>query len=321
LERATFIGDDGWLKTTTFSPDGKQFLMGGFSNTALVWDVATGKLVQKFVHPSDVASGVFTPDGEQIFTGGLDSIARLWDITTGEVVRTFEQNRGAVEVAYAPNGAYVLISGNDGTQVWELPSGRIVHSIAMHGPLAISPDSQRMAISDDLSKTEVYDVASGELLRTFQEPNSPLAVAFSPDSQQVLVASRDNVVRLWDITRGERVREFVGHTNIMWRVDWSPDGRFVLSGSLDKTARLWDVATGTQLRTFPSHGNVAASSIAYAPDGRQVLIGSSDGVAQVAYVELDMLIQDVCARVLRDFTEQERTVYGIREPRSTCPNY
>jgi WD40 repeat protein len=106
----------------------------------------------------------------------------------------------------------------------------------------------------------------------------------------------------------------------MWRVAWSPDGRFVVSGSQDKTVRLWDIATGTQLRTFPSHGNVAVSSVAYAPDGHQVLIGSSNGVAQLDTVELDALVQDVCARLLRDFTDQEWTVYGLPETRPTCLN-
>jgi hypothetical protein len=59
--------------------------------------------------------------------------------------------------------------------------------------------------------------------------------------------------------------------------------------------------------------------VAYAPDGHNALIGSSDGTAQLADVELDSLMQGVCARLLRDFTDEERTIYSISDHNSTCP--
>ena len=99
----------------------------------------------------------------------------------------------------------------------------------------------------------------------------------------------------------------------------SPDGKTILSGSLDKTARLWDVATGVLVRTFPSHNFSAVSMVAYSPDGQNVLIGSSDGTAQLADVDETSLIRSVCHRLLRDFTDSERSIYSIADANPTCP--
>ena len=128
------------------------------------------------------------------------------------------------------------------------------------------------------------------------------------------------------------MRTFVGHTFWIWGVGFSPDGKYVLTASQDRTARLWDAATGKQLRLFPSHANAAIASAIFTPDGRSVVIGSFDGVAQQTPVVLDDLIQSVCGRLLRDLTDEERTIYdfafyGVQmwpataKPSSSWPDY
>lgn len=129
---------------------------------------------------------------------------------------------------------------------------------------------------------------------------------------------RDNIARLWDIASGQLVRTFVGHTFWIWSVSFSPDGKYVLTASQDRTARLWDVSTGEQLRLFPSHANTAVANAIFAPDGHSVVIGSFDGVAQQTPTDLNDLIHEVCGRLLRDLTDEERTIYGIAAHHSTC---
>jgi WD40 repeat protein len=162
-------------------------------------------------------------------------------------------------------------------------------------------------------------VASGQQVHAFTPPSNPSVVIFSPDGKDLLVGSRDNIVRLWDIASGKVIQQYVGHTNIVWYVVFSPDGKYVLTGSQDKTARLWDTQTGQQIRVFPSHNFTAVSQVAYSPDGKYVLIGSSDGTGQLADVQLDTLIHSVCSRLLRDFTDDERTIYSIQDKNPTCP--
>ncbi len=164
------------------------------------------------------------------------------------------------------------------------------------------------------------DRKSGEQLHTFTHGAGVLDAIFSADGRYILTGSRDNAVRLWDAQTGQLVRQFVGHTNIVQRVTFSPDGSYILSASQDKTARLWDRATGKQVRVFPGHGNAAVSGAVFSPDGRVIAIGSYDGVAQITPTDLPALMQSVCGRLLRDFTKEERTVYGITDQEPTCPH-
>jgi len=93
----------------------------------------------------------------------------------------------------------------------------------------------------------------------------------------------------------------------------------VLTASQDRSARLWDAATGKKLRLFPGHANSPVAKAIFSPDGRSVLVGSFDGVAQATPVDLEQLVRSVCARVLRDLTDEERVTYGITDAGPTCP--
>jgi WD40 repeat protein len=61
------------------SRDGSLALSGGADHTARLWDVATGKGLQKLEgHTSQVYAVAFRPDGRQAPTGSEDTLLKLW---------------------------------------------------------------------------------------------------------------------------------------------------------------------------------------------------------------------------------------------------
>jgi WD40 repeat protein/serine/threonine protein kinase/energy-coupling factor transporter ATP-binding protein EcfA2 len=316
-DRGTFSGAQGFMYGLSFSPDGQSVLIGTDDHTARLFETATANQLQVFTHPSALQAVQFAPDGNSILTGNVDGIVRLWNARNGEMQRSFD------EVMYSPmfslDGRFILAGSDAGTVLWDAVSGEQLHTVEQVGTEAFSPDSQYFALTNgDYEYVSVHETASGNLLNTIHVPGTPLSGVFSPDNRYILTGGRDNILRLWDVATGQLVRQFIGHTNTVWNVAYSPDGRTVLSSSFDKTARLWDAATGEQLRSFPSHNFSAVSIVAYSPDGRYILIGSTDGTAQLANVGLDTLIQSVCTRLLRDFTDAERTIYSITDDAPTC---
>jgi WD40 repeat protein len=71
------------------------------------------------------------------------------------------------------------------------------------------------------------------------------------------------------------------------------------------------------VRTLSGHTS-AIWSAAFSPDGKYVLTGSFDYTARLWEVDYRDFVASVCARLLRDFTEEERIQAHIEDQEPTC---
>jgi WD40 repeat protein len=104
----------------------------------------------------------------------------------------------------------------------------------------------------------------------------------------------------------------------MRRAAFSSDSKYVIVTSLDGTARLWDTATGDELHRY-AYPDTGIEDAALSPDGKWVLLGLRTGTARLAYVDYRAAVRDLCARLTRDFTDDERSEYHILGNEPTCP--
>ena len=83
------------------------------SNTALVYDVATGQ--QRFLlagHAKPITHLAFSPDGLRLATGSGDGSVRLWDLRTGqEVLRLRIPEERLIDLLFAADGQRLLALG------------------------------------------------------------------------------------------------------------------------------------------------------------------------------------------------------------------
>jgi WD40 repeat protein len=72
-----------------FSPDGTRVVTGTSFHDALVWDLATGRVVTVLDgHGNGVIAAAFSPDGTRIVTEFGDGTARIWDAVSGRTQAT-----------------------------------------------------------------------------------------------------------------------------------------------------------------------------------------------------------------------------------------
>lgn len=189
--------DLGFIGDLAFSPDGRRLASANYDFSAILWDVESGRVVQRLLgHQDQVRTVAFHPSGTRIVTSGYDRTVRIWDLDSGQQVRMLKgYEKPILTVSLSPDGTRILSGGFDNVaRLWDFETGREIRAFRGH--------------------TDAIN-----------------SVAFSPDGQLALTASSDHSVRLWDVATGEELHRFIGHTDYVLNAIFSPDGRFIASSS------------------------------------------------------------------------------------------
>lgn len=229
------------------STDAKFALTGSTDNTALLWDLATGKQIRRFVGHDDAVSAVqFSKDGLLVLTAGHDGSAFLWETATGRRVRGFKENVGGVLVGHF---------------------GKILSA-------AISPDGRFVATGGEDKTARLWDAKTGHQLFEIRHGGQVNSIAFSPDSTLLLTGGEDKIARVFSTETGKRIGEFSGHTGDITKVAYSPDGQQILTGSTDQTIRLWSVESHAELKNFSVGATIKI--VGFTEKGRKYFIAASE---------------------------------------------
>ena len=191
-----------------------------------------------------------TPDEKTLITGSPDGVIKLWDLRTGSLIRILERSRPVVARGY--------------------------DAVLSH-QIAISPDSRIIAStvfnSTDSSSVSLWDLRSGELLRTLQgrAESGYLSVALSND--RLVAGSYHGAIDVWRTDTGEQVHALTT-SNMELGLAVSPNGRrFASSNFRGITLRAMD--SGQIVRTFEPRSS--ALRLVFHPDGKTLVSAQEDG--------------------------------------------
>jgi len=203
--------------------------------------------------------------------------------------------------SFSPDARLAITSSDDHlARLWDVATGQLLRTLA-HPDRAMSAAwtrDGRVVTACWDKHVRVWEVATGRLVRTIALTTEPLDVAVAPDQHRFATADHDGQVELWNLDTGERVLSFQGHTGAVTTVAWSPDGALVASSGYDQTARIWDPATGKQLGLRMHRRGVM--QIVWTPDGRGVLTAGEDGAARLWDVHRDERVPAAIAAYARD---------------------
>lgn len=303
-----------------YLPDGRSVITASGDRVLRLWDVAERREQRQFtgVAASQIhGSLACSPDGLLLASGSDDGTAYLWEIASARLVRTVQGHHGRIwGVAIARGNALLLTTGSDGTaRLWDVASGALLATLQGHTDLvvgaAFTPDGRYAVTGSDDRTVRLWDVTDGREVQRLVDPNGPMMqVDAHPDGRHILTGSADGSVRLWDSQRGELVRSYVGHQGYIYSVICSADGRLALTCAADRTTRLWDIATGQELRRLAGHTSVVFDA-ALSRDGTQIITASYDRTARLWQADYRRAAALLSSRLLRDFTPDERRMYGL----------
>ncbi len=136
-------------------------------------------------------------------------------------------------VAFSPDNRWLVSGGKDNViKVWDLATGNVLRTLYGH-----ASNVNALAVSPDgkLLASGSGDVNDKRDLWTFTQGG-------------VVGGAEDNTVRIWNIQTGAELRVLRGHELPVGAVAFSDDGHSLTSASGD-SVKVWDVAAGSELRS------------------------------------------------------------------------
>ncbi|WP_008314450.1 WD40 repeat domain-containing protein [Leptolyngbya sp. PCC 6406] len=247
------------IQALTFDPQGQWLAAGDSAGTLYLWGLASGECYcQRLAHSGGIAAIAASPCGRFLTTSGRDGMAREWHADSGEPRHHF---RGRVvawlgTVGYGPGASSedppraVTLGCDEGQIVlWEIASGfacRIMEGTCETVmAAAISPDGRYGAVGDVARTVRLWDLTTGQLLKTRNLNTLVHTLAFSPQGDRLMVSS-DYQVQLWQVPSCDRWRTWGGHYPLATALALTGDSPpRILSAHPNHTLRCWGQDTLT----------------------------------------------------------------------------
>ncbi|HBR75839.1 MAG TPA: hypothetical protein DEA78_19570, partial [Cyanobacteria bacterium UBA11159] len=270
----TLEGHKDWVRSVSFSPDGKTIASGSDDGIIKLWNLEGKELLTLMGHESRVRSISFSPDGKTIASGSWDGTVKLWN-REGKKLLTLTLDKDLVEsVSFSPDGKTIATGSWDGVKLWNL-EGKELLTLTEHKSyvknVSFSPDGKTIASGSRDGTVKLWNLQGKELLTLTRDKDLVESVSFSPDSKTIASASGDGTVKLWNLESKELLT-LTAHKNVVSSVSFSPDGQTIASASWDGTVKLWNLE-GEELLSLTGDNNWL-SSVSFSPDGKTIASGS-----------------------------------------------
>jgi WD40 repeat protein len=268
--------DGTGIVTVSLSPDGKQLAIVESTDespttrlattrgemwletgsTVSVWEVASGKKLQRLATRQGVGFLRYSPDGKQFVTVTADGVLQTWEAATGKRLTSTQGPTGFISVAFRPENKLLVSAVDDhAVHVWEAPSGRV------------------------LSLKEGHN-------------SQVRSTCFTTDGKTVLSSAADGV-RFWDTKTGKTVRQMTVRddgerltsrtSRLLIAISpssslLSPDGRYLAAESVSRgRLRLIDTATEEEAFAVDSTTALRSQAAAFSADGAVMAVVSGSG--------------------------------------------
>ncbi len=222
------------------------------------------------------------PAGHRVLGYGLHTVPRLLDIASHSTLPL--RTHGVVSAVFSPDGELLATANlHHRLQVWESATGRIVRTFEAPRlqPAFAFSPNGELLAVADGRNVAVRDLTTGRVTVTISEPSIVAHVAFGPNSRLLAVAGLDKIVRLHNAVTGARIVTYPGQVGRVTAVAFSPSTALLATTSTDGTARVWRT-DGRGSFVSPLIGHQnSVSSAAFSSDGYRVVTASKDGTARI----------------------------------------
>jgi WD40 repeat protein len=196
-------GEDGGINGVDFSPDSTRLLVASRNCRAIVWDIATRKLVVgPLRHERAVRAAKFSPQGDRIATATLESV-RVYDGNDGRLLVDIPATLAVTpwfntSLLWSKAHLFVIsdtkikhIEASTGSSVSEWP----VSESNEFSWIALPQHREFIAYATNSTVT-FWDTLGHTQLGLIQHPQDILSIALSPDDRLIAIGGEDGEITI-----------------------------------------------------------------------------------------------------------------------------
>ena len=286
------------MRAIAYSLDGSLLSTVGDDQCIRIWGGDRGVPVHTIsaVHASAV--GVAFAASGDVLTAGADRSLAAWDpipdwqlaLTIGDVDSPEHLVDRVTALHFDPSSQVLAAGSGEPTRsgqlkIWNVKDGELVgevngaHSDSVLG-LEFSPDGKHIASCGADRMLRVFDVASGNLIKTFEgHTHHVLGVSWRADGRMLASGGSDKVVKVWNFRTGERTHNIGGFGKEVTSIQFVGTGDNMVCSSGSKQVTAKNVGGGN-VRDYGGPTDFMYCVRASA-DGNTIVAGGHDSVVRV----------------------------------------
>jgi guanine nucleotide-binding protein subunit beta-2-like 1 protein len=209
-----FTGHSHFVNEICLTGDGRFCFSASWDGTVRLWNVSTGKTVNKLIgHTKDVLSVALSADYRQILTGGRDSQIKIWNVKA-ECKHTVDKNChtdavSCVRFYHAHKPALCVTASWDKTvKVWDNTYMKLMHTFIGHKAQINSIDMVNnfpyLASGSHDGQIMVWNLVEGKHLASYEYDSPVNCVIFSQKLYWVIVGCEDGI-KVFDLPSKENI--------------------------------------------------------------------------------------------------------------------
>lgn len=219
--------------------------LGFISNVVVTYD---GKYIV-----SERGEDVFNPNDTEMWN------IKIWDTESSECLKTIKGYEEKIDILkITQDGKYIVAvsSHNNKIIIWDFKNGKLLHKINIStNSINLSPDSKYIITGDNNKTLKIWDIKSGECLKTLQGHNKTISyVLISSNGEYIISADVSNIIKIWNNKSNECLRTIKVHDENITSIVISENQNKILVICNNYIIKIWDFKNGNFLKRIDEIG-------------------------------------------------------------------
>ncbi|MEA1986063.1 MAG: caspase family protein [Candidatus Marinimicrobia bacterium] len=275
-----------YVRSVSFSPDGKYLASGGGDFTIKIFSTKDWKVIKTLSNGSSTVNSIsFSPDGKYLASGGRDNTVKIYSTKTWKQIQILKDfSTWIYSISFSPDGKYLATGGGDkSVKIFSTSTWKETKTLSDHHSLinlvTFSSDGKYFASSSYDSTIQIYSTLNWENIKIIKN-NSQLinSITFSFDGSYFIFGN-PKITNIYSISNWQPAEISKKNSGGINAIAFSPKGEYFVSANSDNTIEIYLTLNWKIQKTFKNTGVI--NSIAFGPNEKYFATGNADNTVNI----------------------------------------